>query len=128
MISTTNSKESCVASIFYPNTCYYKERLETRMKSAGGCVWDDICVSAKSRDLTNEQIYEFKMKFKAISIFFRHSRQFFQLYDSGQVLLVEERTQTHYTMYLGRDHRPSASKDIQSMPDRKFGHLKFQDL
>ena len=34
----------------------------------------------------------------------------FQLYDGGQFLLVEERTQIHYTMYLGTDHRPSASK------------------
>jgi hypothetical protein len=24
--------------------------------------------------------------------------------------MVEERTQVHYTMHLGRDHRPSASK------------------
>jgi hypothetical protein len=34
----------------------------------------------------------------------------FQLYDGDQFLLVEERTQMHYTMYLGRDHRPSESK------------------
>jgi hypothetical protein len=30
--------------------------------------------------------------------------------DQGFFLLVEEGTQIHYTMYLGRDHRPSASK------------------
>ena len=34
----------------------------------------------------------------------------FKLYDGGQFLLVEERTQIHYTMYLGRHQRPSASK------------------
>jgi hypothetical protein len=34
----------------------------------------------------------------------------FHLYDGGQCLLVEEKTQICYTMYLGRDHRPSASK------------------
>jgi hypothetical protein len=32
------------------------------------------------------------------------------LYDGGQFLLVEERTQIHYTMYLRRDHQPSAIK------------------
>jgi hypothetical protein len=34
----------------------------------------------------------------------------FHLYDGGQFLLVEERTLIHYTMYLCRDHRPSANK------------------
>jgi hypothetical protein len=34
----------------------------------------------------------------------------FQSYDGGQLLLVDERAQLHCTMYLGRDHRPSASK------------------
>jgi hypothetical protein len=33
-----------------------------------------------------------------------------QFYDSGKFLLVEYRTQMHYTMYLERDHRPSAIK------------------
>jgi hypothetical protein len=33
-----------------------------------------------------------------------------QLYDGGQFLLVKERTQIHYTMYLRRDHQSSASK------------------
>jgi hypothetical protein len=43
---------------------------------------------------------------------FRHTQQNFQLYDGGQFLLIEKRTQihVHHTMYLGRDHRPSASK------------------
>ena len=31
----------------------------------------------------------------------------FQLYDGGHFLLVEERSQMHYTMQLGRYHRPS---------------------
>jgi hypothetical protein len=34
----------------------------------------------------------------------------FQLYDGGQFLLAEERTQIYCTMYLGRDHRPSVIK------------------
>jgi hypothetical protein len=35
----------------------------------------------------------------------------FQLHDGGKILLVEDRTHIHYTMYLGRDtDRPSASK------------------
>jgi hypothetical protein len=34
----------------------------------------------------------------------------FLLYDGGQVLLMDERAQIHYTMHLRRDHRPSASK------------------
>jgi hypothetical protein len=33
----------------------------------------------------------------------------FQLYDHSQILSVEERNRIHYTMYLGSDHRPSAS-------------------
>jgi hypothetical protein len=48
-----------------------------------------------------------------VCLFVYHFSQYstiFQLYDGGQYLLVEERTQLHYTMYLGRDHRPSASK------------------
>jgi hypothetical protein len=43
-------------------------------------------------------------------VIFRHTQPFFQLYDVGQFLLVEERTQIHHTMYLGRDNRPSTSK------------------
>jgi hypothetical protein len=33
-----------------------------------------------------------------------------QLYDGDQFLLVEERTQIRCAMYVGRDHRPFASK------------------
>jgi hypothetical protein len=50
-----------------------------------------------------------KSKDVCLFIIFRQLNNF-QLYDGGQLLLVEERTQICYTMYLGRDHRPSTSK------------------
>jgi hypothetical protein len=39
-----------------------------------------------------------------------HVTQCLWLYDGGQFLLLEDRTQIHYTIYLGRDHRPPLSK------------------
>jgi hypothetical protein len=41
---------------------------------------------------------------------FRHTQQFVSYMMTVSHLLVEERTSIHYIMYLGRDHRPSASK------------------
>jgi hypothetical protein len=34
----------------------------------------------------------------------------FQLFDSGQFLLMKERTQIHCTVYLGREHQLSTNK------------------
>jgi hypothetical protein len=47
--------------------------------------------------------------FKFVYHFSPHST-IFQLYDGDQFLVVEEKTQIHYKMYLRRDHRPSASQ------------------
>jgi hypothetical protein len=47
-----------------------------------------------------------------------------QLYDGGQLLLAVERTQIQYTMNLGRDHRPSASKLTNFL---KQSHRSEQD-
>jgi hypothetical protein len=49
----------------------------------------------------------------------------FQLYDGGQLLLVEERTLIHYTVHLGREHRPSASNLTNFLT---HSHLSKQDL
>jgi hypothetical protein len=48
-----------------------------------------------------------------------------QLYDGRQLLLVEEITQIHYTIHLGRDHRPSASKLTNFLTQ---SHRSEQDL
>jgi hypothetical protein len=50
---------------------------------------------------------------------------FFQLYDCGQFLLVEERTQMDYTLYLGRNHRPSSGKLTNFLAQ---SHQSEQDL
>jgi hypothetical protein len=49
----------------------------------------------------------------------------FHLYDVGQSLLVVERTQIHYTMYLGKDHWPSARKLTNFLTQ---SHRSDQDL
>jgi hypothetical protein len=56
--------------------------------------------------------------------FFLPYSTIYHLYDGGQFLLVEERTQIHYTMYLGRDHRPSTSKLTNFL---KQSHWYVQD-
>jgi hypothetical protein len=35
------------------------------------------------------------------------------VYDGGHFLLVEERTQIHYTLYLGRDNVESIRRPLQ---------------
>jgi hypothetical protein len=47
--------------------------------------------------------------FVCLFFIFRHTQNFFS-YMMAQFLLVEERTQIHYTMCFSRDHRPSVSK------------------
>jgi hypothetical protein len=64
-----------------------------------------VSLSEKIKILLGLQVRNPRVKFYSLPYSI-----IFQLCDGGQFSLVEERSQIHSTMYLGRDHLPSASK------------------